>query len=161
MNCRVYFECDASFADCPDTAHSRYGVIGYNQGAFFIAKTGKMKNVRINTMDAETGALAQAVIQALPVRRYMAAWGFPQQGPTAIGEDNNAALICSQSWAPTKKARHIHVDVHFVREHQLETKDIWVHRVPSSENSADMLSKCVTPQLQEKHSTSAMGERTH
>ena len=27
-------------------------------GAFVIAKTGKMKNVRLNTFDAETGALA-------------------------------------------------------------------------------------------------------
>ena len=156
LNCRVRFECDASFADCPDTAQSRYGVIGYSQGAFVIAKTGKMKNVRLNTFDAETGALAQAVMQALPVRRYMAAWGFPQTGPTHIGEDNNAALLCSHSWVPTKKARHIHVDVHFVREHQLETKSIYVHRVPSAENSADMMSKNVTPQLQQRRDIQGM-----
>ena len=54
--------------------------------------------------------------------------------------------------------RHTHVDVHFVREHQLETKSIYVHRVPSAENSADMMSKNVTPQLQQKHSRNAMGE---
>ena len=31
-------------------------------GAFAVAKQGWMKNVRLNTMDAETGALAQATM---------------------------------------------------------------------------------------------------
>ena len=157
-NLLVSAECDASFADNPDTAHSRYGVVIYMQGAFAVAKQGWMKNVRLNTMDAETGALAQATIQVLPVRRYLEDWGFPQRDPTHIGEDNNAALICSHSWVATKRARHIHVDHHFVREHQLESKNIWVHRVPSDENSSDMLSKNVTPPLLKKHSSTMMGE---
>ena len=157
-NLLVSAECDASFADNPDTAHSRYGVVIYMQGAFAVAKQGWMKNVRLNTMDAETGALAQATIQVLPVRRYLEDWGFPQRDPTHIGEDNNAALICSHSWVATKRARHIHVDHHFVREHQLESKNIWVHRVPSEHNSSDMLSKNVTPPLLRKHSSTMMGE---
>ena len=45
------YDVDASFADCPDTARSRYGIIGKLQGAFIDSKTGIMKNVRVSTMD--------------------------------------------------------------------------------------------------------------
>ena len=157
-NCIVDFDCDASYADCPDTARSRYGVLGFMQGSFVIAKTGIMKNVRSSTLDAETGALAQATLQVLPVRRYLADWGFPQFEPTVIGEDNNAALLFSKSPVATRRSRHIHVDHHITREQQQEFGNIYVFRVPTDLNSADALSKNVAPALQKRHSARMFGE---
>ena len=115
-------------------------------------------NVRPSTFAAETGALAKATLRVLTARRYMADFGFPQDGPVPIGEDNNAALLFSKSPVATRTSRHIHVDHHVTRENQQEFKTIEVYRVPSSEMTADMLSKNVPPHLLNKHSSKLMGE---
>ena len=152
------FEADASYADCPDTARSRFGILGYSNGAFVYAKTGILKNVRTSTMDAETGALAQCTQAVIAARRYMADFGFPQD-VTPIGEDNNAALLFSKPDASTKRARHIHVDYHYTREQQNEFKTILIYRLPSKEMSADMNTKNLPQPLHAIHSSKAMGER--
>ena len=158
-NLRIAFDADSSFADCPDTARSRWGVVGYWQGAFAVAKTGVFKNARNSTMDAETGALAQATLLVIEVRRYLADWGFPQYQPTPIGEDNNAALLFSKSPVASRRSRHIHVDHHVTREHQMEFRTIHVHRVPSGEMGADPLSKNPSVPLHIKHFSRIFGEQ--
>ena len=75
-NMLATYDVDASFADCPDTARSRYGIIGKLQGAFIDSKTGILKNVRVSTMDAETGALAQCTLRVLVTRRYLEAVSY-------------------------------------------------------------------------------------
>ena len=157
-NLRIDAEADCSFADCPDTARSRYGVFIYCNEAFIHAKTGILKNVRTSTMDAETGALAQAVMLVIPARRILADFGFPQGEPTPIGEDNNAALLFSKSNVSTKRARHIHVDYHYTREQQNEFKTISVYRVSSKEMGADLLTKNLPEQPHHKHASRALGE---
>ena len=157
-NLRLYYDADSSYADCPDTGRSRWGVTGSINDTFIDAGTGMFPNVRPSTFAAETGALAKATLRVLTARRYMADFGFPQDGPVPIGEDNNAALLFSKSPVATRTSRHIHVDHHVTRENQQEFKTIEVYRVPSSEMTADMLSKNVPPHLLNKHSSKLMGE---
>ena len=157
-NLRLYFDADSSYADCPDTGRSRWGVTGSINDTYIDAGSGMFPNVRPSTFAAETGALAKATLRVLTARRYMADFGFPQQGPVPIGEDNNAALLFSKSPVATRTSRHIHVDHHVTRENQQEFKTIEVYRVPSSEMTADMLSKNLPPHLLQKHSSKLMGE---
>ena len=96
-NLRLYYDADSSYADCPDTGRSRWGVTGSINDTFIDAGTGMFPNVRPSTFAAETGALAKATLRVLTARRYMADFGFPQDGPVPIGEDNNAALLFSKS----------------------------------------------------------------
>ena len=151
------FHVDASFASCPDTARSRYGLIGLLNGALVCAKTGILKNVRTSSMDAETGALAQCSMQAVIVRRYLEDMGFPQRDPTPIGEDNNAALLFSQGPVASKRSRHIHVDHHFTRGQQCEFKTIRVYREPGVSNFADDMTKNNTFDVKDRHTTISMG----
>ena len=156
----LIFHVDASFASCPDTARSRYGLIGLLNGALVCAKTGILKNVRTSSMDAETGALAQCSMQAIITRRYLADMGFPQIDPTPIGEDNNAALLFSQGPVASKRARHIHVDHHFTREQQNEFHTIKVYREPGVSNFADDMTKNNTFDIMDRHTTISMGSPT-
>ena len=156
----IIFHVDASFASCPDTARSRFGLLGVLNGAFVCAKTGILKNVRTSSMDAETGALAQCSMQAIIVRRYLADMGFPQCEPTPIGEDNNAALLFSQGPVASKRSRHIHVDHHFTREQQVEFKTIRVYREPGVSNFADDMTKNNTFDVKDRHTTISMGSPT-
>ena len=159
-NMLATYDVDASFADCPDTARSRYGIIGKLQGAFIDSKTGILKNVRVSTMDAETGALAQCTLRVLVTRRYLEDIGFPQYDPTPIGEDNNAALIFSKRPVSSRRSRHIHVDHHLTRENQNEFKTIAVFRQPSAKVESDQLTKNLGFILLDKHSTSSMNSPT-
>jgi hypothetical protein len=151
------YETDASFGDCPDTGRSRYGILGFLSGAFIDSKTGILKNVRTNTMDAETGALAQCILRVLTTRRYMADLGFPQTKPTPIAEDNNAALIFSKSPVATRRSRHIHVDHHLTRENQMEFRTITVYKEDGANLRADMQTKNLGRVLLNKHSEGTMG----
>ena len=156
-NLRVIYETDASFGNCPDTGRSRYGILGFLSGAFIDSKTGILKNVRTNTMDAETGALAQCTLRVLTTRRYMADLGFPQTKPTPIAEDNNAALIFSKSPVATRRSRHIHVDHHLTRENQMEFRTIAVYKEDGANLRADMQTKNLGRVLLNKHSERTMG----
>ena len=154
---KIIFHVDASFASCPDTARSRYGLIGLLNGALVCAKTGILKNVRTSSMDAETGALAQCAMQAVIARRYLEDMGFPQSDPTPIGEDNNAALLFSQGPVASKRSRHIHVDHHYTREQQNEFNTITVYREPGVSNFADDMTKNNAFDVMDRHTTISMG----
>ena len=155
---RLCAEADSSYADCPDTARSRYGGVVTIHDTYIDAWTGMFPNVRPSTFAAETGALAKCTLRVLTCRRYMEDFGFPQRGPVPIGEDNNAALLFSKSPVASRSSRHLHVDHHVTRENQQEFRTIEVFRVPSTEMAADMLSKNLPPHLLKKHSSKLLGE---
>ena len=149
----LMYEADASYADCPDTARSRYGCVGYLAGAFIDVKTGVFKNVQPSTGAAEQSSLARCVLRVLAARQYMECFGFPQNGPTPIGEDNMAALLNSRNPVKSKLARHLHVFHHITRENQMEFKTINVYRLGTENMSADAQTKILNKFLHWKHTS--------
>jgi hypothetical protein len=147
----VMYEVDASYADCPDTARSRWGCCGYLAGGVFDVKTAVLKNVQPSTGSAEQSALAKCVLRVLASRQYIDDFGFPQYEPTPIGEDNMAALLNSKNPVKSKMARHLHVYHHITRENQMEFKTISVYRRASADMSADMYTKLLGVFLHWKH----------
>lgn len=137
----VYYEVDASYADCPDTRRSRWGCLGFLVLGVIDAKSGILKSAMPSTGAAEQSALAKCVLRVLATRNYLEDFGFPQWDPTPIGEDNTAALLNSRNPVKSKSQKHLDVYHHITRENQMEFKTINVYRLGTESMRADLLTK--------------------
>ena len=145
------YEVDASYADDPDTARSRWGGTGFLSQAAVDVKSGILKSAMPSTSAAEQSALAKVVLRVLAARNYMEDFGFPQYDPTRIGEDNMAALLNSKNPVKSKNAKHLHVYHHITRENQMEFKTIDVYRRPTEQMRADVFTKLLGKDLHWQH----------
>ena len=101
----------------------------------------KQSSVALSTCEAEYFAMSVAGQEILWLRSVLAEMGFPCKSPTALHSDNISGI----SWAkgskmPLKRAKHIDVRAHFIRE-QHKNGTINCQYVQSDENIADMMTK--------------------
>ncbi len=66
--------------------------------------------------------------------------GHPVDGPTMIGEDNEACMTIATTTQTSFRTRHIRIEFHFIRD-AIKAKDIHLEYVPSAGNPADMMTK--------------------
>lgn len=101
----------------------------------------KQTSVALSTCEAEYFAMSIAAQEVVWKRKVMSEIGLIMKGPTLLHSDNESAI----SWAgadklPSKRAKHIDVRVHIVRD-LVEKKELQVEYIPTEENDADMLTK--------------------
>ena len=70
----------------------------------------------------------------------LAELGHPVDGPTTIGEDNEACITIATSTQTSFRTRHIRIEFHFIRD-AIKNRDIHLEYVPSAENPADSMTK--------------------
>ena len=66
--------------------------------------------------------------------------GFPQDGPTQIYCDNQAAISLTKDFQFHSKSKHIDIHHHFIRD-KVSDGTLTVSYVPGEENPADLLTK--------------------
>jgi hypothetical protein len=88
----------------------------------------------------EVCALHQAARSAVTLRHALGEYGLHQPGPTAILEDNDAAIGQAGSGGGLKKARHLQGRVNLVSSLQ-ERGVVVVKKVDGDKNPADMATK--------------------
>lgn len=101
----------------------------------------KQATVALSTCEAEYCAKSVAAQETIWMRNVLKDFGLQEDGPTRLMSDNCSGI----SWAngeklPGKRAKHIDVRVHYIRELVRDGK-IKVSYVPSEENDADFLTK--------------------
>jgi len=131
---------DSSFASCPDTAKSVTGYVFFMAGCPITWLSKLQPVVTRNTTDAEYVAVNEAAGEAAWIRNFLEELCLMPKGPITILEDNTGAIdwVCDPS--VKKKARHIRVAYHYVRQ-EIVDGHIEMEFVESAKNPADGFTK--------------------
>jgi len=145
---RLFAYVDASFASHPDSrSHGGYKfTIGPTSGSILsrsnpLADTASPgSDVQLSTCEAEYVMLCYACMQAEWLRLLLATMGFPQDGPTVIYEDNEAAISMAHAPSRSRKTRHINIKFHYVKS-LIAKRIVAPTYIDTALNHADMISK--------------------
>ena len=102
----------------------------------------KQKCVTLSTMEAEYIALSDTAVEVRWARNLLGELEYQQDGPTQIFGDNVAANILTKRPGITRKAKHIEVKYHHIRECVVEGV-VRVDHVPTEHNIADIFTKAL------------------
>lgn len=135
---------DASYLTHADSkSHTGYCLSFGTLGTFY-AKSSKHTLVTTSSTHAEMRALYQLVLEILFVVYLCEELGRPVSLPAIVMEDNQPVIDLSADLSKrTKKCKHFMMLINFVRE-QVEAGLIAIHKVPTEDNLADILTKIVT-----------------
>lgn len=133
--------CDADWAS--DTA-DRKSTTGY----VFMLSSGpiswsskKQPTIALSTTEAEYMALTNAVQESLWLNGLKNELHWTQDS-VVIYDDNKGAIDLCRNAKYQARTKHIDVKHHFIRDH-VQKGDVVVHRVPSAEMVADVLTKAL------------------
>jgi hypothetical protein len=133
---------DASYAACLDTSRSTTGFVFTLAGGPVSWQSKRQSTVALSTAEAEYMALCDGTKEALFMRQILADIGFKPTKPTALLEDNKAAILMTAKPIHHQRSKHIHVRFHFTRE-AVERGEIKIEYVNTSAQLADYLTKAL------------------
>ena len=140
-NCTLTGYCDASYASTLD-AKSISGICFLFNLAAILWSSSTQKAVSGSTAESEYYSLGTAGQDAMFLRELLSTIDFPQEFPTTIFEDNTACLAIANNPVTSKKARHIKVKYHYVRQ-LIEEKEIAVKYKSTEDMLADIFTKAL------------------
>ncbi|XP_035845798.1 uncharacterized mitochondrial protein AtMg00810-like [Helianthus annuus] len=140
---------DADWARCIETRRSTYGYSIYLGGNLVSWSAKKQPTVSRSSCESEYRAMANTAAEIIWLTHLLRELhALPVDRPTLLC-DNKSAIFLSQNPVSHKRAKHIDIDYHFVRElvssGQLHTKF-----VPSNLQVADIFTKSLPKPLFEK-----------
>lgn len=154
FNGKIVIFADASWAEDPTTSRSTTGWISFMGGPVSWNST-LQRSAAKSTMEAEYMALADATCEAYYLSQLVSEI-LPdvESTPVVIYEDNQPCIRLAESQTIHKKAKHIRLRYHIVRD-AVNSRDITVIWTPSSKMVADLLTKapsknifkCLLPKL--------------
>ena len=106
-------------------------------------------------------ALTEATKELKWIRKLIAELGYSNNNnsadepPTDLFSDNQSAIALAKNPVSHARAKHIDLRHHFVRE-AIQDKVIWVQYIPTTEMTADSLTKALGREKHEK-CTARMG----
>jgi len=132
---------DADLGGCPETRRSTTGWVFTWNGAAFSWGSKRQATVSSSTAEAEYVAAAAATREALWVRKLMVDLGQPAT-TVNMAEDNQTCLSLIANPETTRKAKHIDIAHHMVRE-RVEIGEVKLAYTPGAEVLADGLTKAL------------------
>ncbi len=134
--------------DCND-CKSTSGYLFQIGGTAVTWKSKKQSCVALSTAEAEYMALSGAAQEAIWLRELTSDLGSPQYQPTVIMEDNQSAISMAKNPQFHRRAKHINIKYHFIRE-QINDSKIRLEYCPTQHMLADLLTKGIGPEKFEK-----------
>ena len=113
--------------------------------------------VALSSTESEYIALAE-MVREQRAQREVLKWLMPQLGAMVVQEDNQACIMLANNTEGTRRSKHIDVRHHVCKE-AIEGKEIDLVYVPTGEQIADMLTKCLPRILHERHRASLLDAR--
>ena len=133
---------DSDWANCLDTRRS-IGGYGFTLGSGLISwTTHKQKMVATSSCEAEYTAAFEAAKETIWLRNLLINIGFPQNSPTTILCDNNAAINLSEDPSLHQHVKHIDIKYHFLRE-CVNMGEIMLKYINTNDNLADIFTKAI------------------
>jgi hypothetical protein len=132
---------DADYAgDLLDTGRSTGAYIFMMAGGPVSWSSKRQETVALSTTEAEYMATSRACQQAVWMFSFMSEAGLEQPTPAVLYNDNTGSIALTKNKKGHKKAKHIHIRYHYIRE-RVGNGDVTVAHVPSADNLADILTK--------------------
>jgi len=132
---------DASWGNCPSTARSWSGMLATLNGAPICWSSKRQRSVALSTMESEYMALSDAALQHIWLKRVLDSLCPPSKSTNEVVRlDNTAAKTTAETAEMSKKAKHIKMRYHSVKD-LVKEKAITLEYVPSKENLADIGTK--------------------
>ncbi|KAH7301632.1 hypothetical protein KP509_23G035000 [Ceratopteris richardii] len=134
--------CDSDMAGDVDTRKSTSGYIFTLAGGAISWCSRLQKIVALSTTEAEYISATEASKEAIGLARLCCEFGLPSKAPM-LGCDNQSAICLAKNAMFHARTKHIDVRYHFIRE-VLEDDLITLVKVHTSQNPADVLTKCLS-----------------
>lgn len=139
INVRGY--CDADYAGDVDTRRSTTGYVFMLNGGAISWSSKRQPTVAASTTEAEYMAAANAVKEALWLRKLLSELHLPSS-TISIYADNQSAIKLLKNPITTNRAKHIDVIHHFARERVIR-KEVEFEYIDTTKMIADNLTKAV------------------
>jgi len=102
----------------------------------------KQPTVALSTMEAEYMALSDGIHELLSRMYYITELGISLIQPTITFTDNQAAIALADGEGDYRRAKHINIRYHFIRDHLLRGT-VEINYIPSEKQPADFLTKAL------------------
>jgi len=140
--------CDSDYAGDIDTRRSTTGYVFILNGGIISWSSRLQATVAVSTAEAEYMAAAQAVKEALWLRKLIADIGAPLK-TIQMYTDNQAALTLLKNPIASARSKHIDIIYHFARE-RVARKEIKFEYCPTAVMIADIMTKALAESKFEK-----------
>src|SRR5271154_4100671 len=132
---------DSSGASDPDDCRSTSGIVFFYYGGVIVWESNKKTYaVALSSMEGEYLALTEAAKIALFLRNLLASINIPQEQPTLILTDSDAAPKHVKNNVNHSRTKHIDTRHHFIR-HAYLSGDVDIRHIPAASQAADILTK--------------------
>ncbi|BEJ13710.1 hypothetical protein CspHIS471_0308840 [Cutaneotrichosporon sp. HIS471] len=131
---------DADHASCLQTRRSTTGIVAYFHDSPVTWSSRRQATVSQSSAEAEFIAASEGAREAIWLRRVLDHLGFPQQGPTPLYIDNEAAIKLGDRPTAFPLNKHIDIRKHMLREYVSE-RYIKLRSIKTSKQCADVLTK--------------------
>jgi hypothetical protein len=147
---------DASHAACLRTRRSITGLAFCYGGSVIAYKSKFQPIVATSSTEAEFYAAVTAAKQAKYFRSILEELGLPQSAPTALFEDNQAAIAMINENRPTPRVRHLDTQYFAIQEWR-HAGILKMYHIPGVINPADQQTKPLASRLHNRHVRRLMG----
>ncbi|GJW03741.1 retrovirus-related pol polyprotein from transposon RE1 [Tanacetum coccineum] len=131
---------DADWARCTETRRSTYRYSIFQGGNLVSWSAKKQLTVSRSSCESEYRALANTASEVVWLTSLLRELQVPLPSIPVLYCDNKSAIFLSQNPVAHKRAKHIDIDYHFVRE-LVSHKKLSTRFVPSSQQLADIFTK--------------------
>jgi hypothetical protein len=150
---------DADWAGCPDTRRSTSGY-GVYLGNALVSWSSKCQNtVSRSSAEAEYRGLANAVAKCSWLHHLLDELHHGVQQATIVFCDNISSVYMSKNPVHHRRAKHIDLDIHFVRE-KVAAGELRVLHVPSDKQLTSSPKDCRRLYMKTSGTTSVSGKST-
>jgi hypothetical protein len=133
---------DSDWANCTDTRRS-LGGFAWSLGSGLCSwSVKKQKTVAASSCEAEYVAAFEASRECVWLRMLLKEIDFPQNNPTTLLCDNQAAISLSEDPQLHQRVKHIDLKFHFLRE-QVQANELTLRYVNTNDNIADIFTKAL------------------
>jgi hypothetical protein len=132
--------CDADWANDQGDRKSTSGFVFMLNGGAISWQSCKQRTVALSTAEAEYISLAEAVKEAVWLRKLLKDFGVTQKEPTCIYEDNQSCIAITQNPVFHPRTKHIDIKYHFTRE-MIKRSEVQIIYCPTEMMIADCLTK--------------------
>ncbi|KAJ9552360.1 hypothetical protein OSB04_016405 [Centaurea solstitialis] len=139
-NISVVAYSDADWARCIETRRSTYGYSIFLGGTIVSWSAKKQPTVSRSSCESEYRALANTASEVVWITSLLRDLHVFLAAPPTLLCDNKSAIFLSQNPASHKRAKHIDIDYHFVRE-LVSLGRLTTRFVPTTHQLADIFTK--------------------
>lgn len=129
---------DADYANDIDARRSISGYVVKVYGATVIWSSKKQQSVALSSTEAEYVALTQGIQDIIWLKGLLNDMNI-DAGTVTVYEDNQGAIFMASNFE-NKRAKHIDVKYHFIRE-KCNSKEVKLKHISTEEQQADLMTK--------------------